>query len=79
LFFRNAVHFAFPILECPGVDDAFEEGDVAEVDVLEARVRNLTRGTERIAKRLPAPLLAIINAGGIYPLLEKEGSIARKA
>ena len=30
------------------------------------------------AKPLPEQLLAIINAGGIYPLLEKEGSITPK-
>jgi 3-isopropylmalate/(R)-2-methylmalate dehydratase small subunit len=59
-------------------DEAFDEGDIAEVDVIAARVRNVTKGTELIAKVLPAPLLAIVNAGGIYPLLEKEGSIAPK-
>src|SRR5262245_40080392 len=32
LFFRNCVNFAFPAVECPGVDEAFEEGDIAEVD-----------------------------------------------
>lgn len=79
LFFRNAVNFAFPAVECPGVDEAFDEGDIAEVDVIEARVRNVTKGIELVAKPLPAPLLAIVNAGGIYPLLEKEGSIAPKA
>jgi 3-isopropylmalate/(R)-2-methylmalate dehydratase small subunit len=78
LFFRNAVNFAFPILECAGVDEAFNEGDIAEVDVLAARVRNVTQGTELQAKPLPDQLLAIINAGGIYPLLEKEGAITPK-
>ena len=78
LFFRNAVNFAFPAIECPGVDEAFDEGDIAEIDVIEARVRNITKSTELIAKVLPSPLLAIVNAGGIYPLLEKEGSIAPK-
>jgi 3-isopropylmalate/(R)-2-methylmalate dehydratase small subunit len=79
LFFRNAVNFAFPALECPGVDEAFDEGDMAEVDVIAARVRNLSQGIELAARPLPAPLLAIVNAGGIYPLLEKEGSIAPRA
>lgn len=79
LFFRNAVNFACPLLECPGVVEAFGEGDIAEVDVLAARVRNVTRGSERLAKPLPEQLLAIINAGGIYSLLEKEASIASKA
>jgi 3-isopropylmalate/(R)-2-methylmalate dehydratase small subunit len=78
LFFRNAVNFAFPILECEGVDDAFEEGDIAEVDVVSAIVHNVSKGTELRAKPLPEQLLAIINAGGIYPLLEKEGSISTK-
>ena len=34
------MNFAFPILECPGVDEAFDEGDIAEVDVLQAVVRS---------------------------------------
>ena len=79
LFFRNAVNFAFPALECPGVDEAFDEGDIAEIEFTEGRVRNVTKGIELAAKPLPAPLLAIVNAGGIYPLLEKEGSITPKA
>ncbi len=78
LFFRNAVNFAFPALECPGVDEAFEEGDVAEVEFEAGRVRNVTRGTELQARPLPPQLLALVTAGGIYPLLEKEGLIAPK-
>lgn len=79
LFFRNAVNFAFPALECAGVDDAFDEGDIAEIDFIAARVRNVTKGIELIGKPLPPPLLKIVEAGGIYPLLEKEGSIAVKS
>ncbi len=78
LFFRNCVNFAFPALECPGVQDAFEEGDVAEVEFEQAVVRNVTRGAELVAKPLPEPLLKLVLAGGIYPLLEKEGLIAPK-
>jgi 3-isopropylmalate/(R)-2-methylmalate dehydratase small subunit len=78
LFFRNCVNFAFPALECPGVDEAFEEGDVAEIEFESGRVRNVTRGTELTAKPLPPQLLSIVTAGGIYPLLEKEGLIAAK-
>ena len=78
LFFRNCVNFAFPALECPGVDEAFEEGDEADIEFESGRVRNVTRGTELAAKPLPPSLLAIVTAGGIYPLLEKEGLIAAK-
>jgi 3-isopropylmalate/(R)-2-methylmalate dehydratase small subunit len=79
LFFRNAVNFAFPAVECPGVQDAFEEGDIAEVDFEQATVKNVTRGKTLTGRPMPPKLLELLKAGGIYPLLEKEGLIAPKA
>lgn len=79
LFMRNCVNFAFPALECPGVHAAFTEGEEAEVDFDKALVRNATRSTSLTAKPLPAPLMALVQAGGVYQLLEKEGLIAPKA
>ena len=79
LFFRNCVNFAFPAVECPGVDEAFEEGDIAEVDFERAAVKNVTRGTALAGKPMPPKLLALVQAGGIYRLLEKEGLIAPRA
>lgn len=76
LFFRNCVNFAFPAVECPGVDEAFEEGDVAEVDFESSTVRNVTRGKNLAGRTIPPRLLELVKAGGIYPLLEKEGLIA---
>lgn len=76
LFFRNAVNFAFPAMECPGVHDAFEEGDIAEVDFESSTVRNVTRGATLEGRRMPPKLMELVKAGGIYPLLEKEGLIA---
>jgi 3-isopropylmalate/(R)-2-methylmalate dehydratase small subunit len=79
LFFRNCVNFAFPAVECPGIDEAFEEGDVAEVDFESSAVRNVTRGKTLSGRPIPPRLLELVKAGGIYPLLEKEGLIAPKA
>ena len=79
LFFRNCVNFAFPAVECAGVDETFEEGDIAEVDFEQATVKNVTRGTTLTGRPMPPKLLALVRAGGIYPLLEKEGLIAPKA
>ncbi len=75
LFLRNCVNFAFPALECPGVHAAFAEGEIAEVDFMGAQVRNVTRCQSLIGKLLPAQLMALVQAGGVYELLEKEGSI----
>ena len=76
LFFRNCINFAFPAMECAGVSAAFDEGDVAEVDFTAGSVRNATRGTALEARRLPPKLLRLLEAGGIYPLLEQQGIIA---
>jgi 3-isopropylmalate/(R)-2-methylmalate dehydratase small subunit len=76
LFYRNAVNFAFPALEAPGVSAMFQEGETAEVLFEEFRVRNPASGKEIRGGAMPVPLLKILKAGGIYPLLEKEGKIA---
>ena len=76
LFYRNCINFGFPALECPGVTDAFSEGDTAAVSFDDFSVRNLTTGQSLQAQPIPNALLRILKAGGIYPLLEKEGLIA---
>jgi 3-isopropylmalate/(R)-2-methylmalate dehydratase small subunit len=76
LFFRNAVNFAFPAMACAGVDQAFVEGDVAEIDFDGGTVKNLSQGTTLQAAALPKKLLDLLDAGGVYPLLEREGIIA---
>ena len=79
LFYRNAVNFAFPAMECPGVPGLFEEGDVAQVDFDTGVVTNTTRGKSLEGRTIPPQLLKIVDAGGIFPLLEREGCIAPKA
>jgi 3-isopropylmalate/(R)-2-methylmalate dehydratase small subunit len=79
LFYRNCVNFAFPATECAGVHEMFEEGDVAEVDFDAATVTNVTNGKSRSMRAIPPPLLSIIEAGGIFPLLEREGAIASRS
>lgn len=78
LFMRNCVNFAFPALECPGIHAAFSEGEEADVEFDKAQVRNVTRGTALTGKLLPPPLMALVQAGGVYQLLEKEGLIGPK-
>ena len=79
LFYRNCVNFAFPAMECAGVEAIFEEGDIAEVDFDEGTVSNPARGKSLPARKIPPQLLKIVEAGGVFSLLEQEGAIARKA
>ena len=66
-------------MECSGVADLFAEGDVAQVDFADGAVRNKTTGKALKAKVLPAKLLDLLAAGGIYPLLELNGIIEPQA
>jgi 3-isopropylmalate/(R)-2-methylmalate dehydratase small subunit len=76
LFYRNAINFGLPALECPGIVDLFEEGQTAEVSFEAFTVRNLDSGAELSAGHMPESLLRILMAGGLYPLLEKEKLLA---
>ena len=75
LFFRNSINYAFPAMECAGVMALFTEGDIAQVNFHDGAVRNVTAGQSLTAKVLPAKLLDLLQAGGIYPLLEQQGII----
>jgi 3-isopropylmalate/(R)-2-methylmalate dehydratase small subunit len=79
LFFRNCVNFAFPAMECPGVAEAFEEGDVAAVSFEDASIVNTRTGVRLAGRGMPAELRTIVAAGGLFPLLEQQGYIASRA
>lgn len=75
LFFRNCVNFGLPAIECPGASAAFEEGDIAEVLLAEGLVRNPRTGVELRGAPVPGDLMAVMQNGGIFPMLEAEGLI----
>jgi 3-isopropylmalate/(R)-2-methylmalate dehydratase small subunit len=75
LFFRNCVNFGLLALECPGVTDAFEEGQAAEVSLADFTVRNRDTGATLKAEPVPDNLLLLMRNGGVFPLLEKQGLI----
>jgi 3-isopropylmalate/(R)-2-methylmalate dehydratase small subunit len=75
LFFRNCVNYGLPAVSCPGILDAFQEGDEAEVVVPEGAVRNVRTGASLAGQAIPAPLFEIVCAGGVFPMLEREGLI----
>lgn len=70
LFLRNCVNFGMAALPCPGIAQAFEEGEEAEIDFHSGRITNLSRGTGVVALPLPEQLIATIEAGGILAVLE---------
>jgi len=75
LCLRNCVNFSLPGIDCPGVGAAFDEGDVARIDFMSGKVENVTRGTTLQGKPLERLLAEIVVAGGVIPMLVKEGYI----
>lgn len=78
LFLRNAVNFGLPAMPCPGVSALFEDGQFAEVNFVTGEIRNQQTGAVITGNRLPQPLMEIVDAGGIEPLLRKEGFLAAR-
>ena len=71
IFYRNAINIGLPALECPGIHNAVEKGDLIEVDVTEGVVKNLANGRELRFNPLPGFMVEVLNAGGLAPYLNK--------
>jgi hypothetical protein len=69
------VNFGLPALAVPGVAAAFDEGDLAEIDLAAGRMRNRRTGQELQGTPLPPMLREIIAAGGLVPLLRQRGYV----
>lgn len=78
LFFRNCVSFGLVAMECPGVSRLFEEGQHARASLGDFKVTNVDTGRSLDAKRVPDSLIGLMQGGGIFPLLEREGLIRPK-
>jgi len=79
IFFRNSINIGFPVITCPGVSGAFDEGEELEVDVASGLIRSLTAGKTLRGEALPegSPPMEILKAGGIIPMLERQPGIFR--
>jgi 3-isopropylmalate/(R)-2-methylmalate dehydratase small subunit len=73
---RNCVNVGLPSLPCRGIVDAFEEGEVAEVDWTTGAVHNVTKGTTLQGQPVPKVLQDIVLAGGVEAVLRNEGYLA---
>jgi 3-isopropylmalate/(R)-2-methylmalate dehydratase small subunit len=69
-FFRHAIDFGMPPIECPGITDFVEEGDTISLDPTTGRVANHTQGTETHGQPLEKQRLEIIEAGGLLSYLK---------
>ncbi|SRR6266571_8414504 len=65
IFFRNSINIALPVMVCPGIHAAFEDGDELDVDIDSGVVKNLTGGKHIKAEALPPNVQNILKSGGL--------------
>jgi 3-isopropylmalate/(R)-2-methylmalate dehydratase small subunit len=75
---RNCINAGLPTLPCPGLLDAFNEGDVAEVDWTSGAVRNVTQRRALQGQPLPPALQDIVTAGGVEAMLRADGYLSSR-
>ncbi len=73
LFFRSCISYGFPALECERVSEAFEEGDIAVIDLLEGKVVKERTNEVLPGSRLTPAMADTLLAGGIEELLRRQG------
>jgi len=71
IFFRNAIAIGLTVLTCPSVSENFSEGEILELDLEAALVRNLDRNLTFQGKPLPQEMRAVLQKGGITALLKE--------
>ncbi|MHA1695567.1 MAG: 3-isopropylmalate dehydratase small subunit [Candidatus Helarchaeota archaeon] len=79
IFYRNSFSIGFPLLEADNIAEFFNKGDIAEVNIETAVVKNLTTNKTIQCKEIPKILMDILKSGGQLELLKKELKARSKA
>lgn len=69
IFYRNAINLGILAIECEDTDKILA-GDTIEVDFLEGKVVNETRGESYTSTKMPNHILKLVQTGGLIPYLE---------
>ncbi len=72
LFFRNALNNGFIVVECPEAVERAAGGDLLEVDLQDAAVKNLTKGETYPFVPLTPFAMEILEAGGLLPYVLRQ-------
>ncbi|OGU58025.1 MAG: hypothetical protein A2X64_00385 [Ignavibacteria bacterium GWF2_33_9] len=67
IFFQNSINLGLRTIACPGFEAEVDD----EIEILEDKVVNLTRGKEYASVPVPAARKAIVDAGGLIAYTRK--------
>ena len=69
-FYRNAINDGLPIVECPAIYDAVEEGDEISIDLARGSIRH--GGAEYCFPQMPESVRKILELGGLVAYLKAQ-------
>lgn len=72
IFFRNSINLGLPLLECKNIGSKVADKVKLELDLRNGLIRNITKGEEYSATKLPDFLLQMLEAGGAIEMLKKK-------
>ena len=72
IFFRNGINIGLPLLESSEAVAGTDSGDVLEVDLVNGKIKNITKNREFTAKPYPDFMMGIVNAGGLVEYTRKK-------
>ena len=65
LFYRNCFEVGLPLLECEGITDGVNDGDILHVNMETGLILNKTTGQEFYARPIHPFLMEMLEAGGL--------------
>ncbi|WP_432409423.1 3-isopropylmalate dehydratase [Wukongibacter sp. M2B1] len=74
IFFRNGFNTGILLIECDGIQDACEEGDIVTVEVNKCVKVN---GKEFPIKKVPDNLFEIVDDGGLVNTVKKRNALSK--
>jgi len=75
IFYRNSINVGLPVVEMLDTS-VIEEGDEIEINLLEGKIINHTKGEEYEGTKLPEHLIEMVKVGGLEPYLAKKLGIS---
>lgn len=76
IFYRNAINLGLPLIVCPGVSEVLQSGQHIELDMLQGQLRVIETGEKLACEALGDQARAILEAGGIKPLMRARMGIS---
>jgi len=77
IFYRNSINTGLPVIEYPGISALISDGDLCLVRLSDGIIENRSNGRTTSFLPFPRHITAILEAGGLIPMLKREMASAR--